>query len=120
MRGRADILLLFFSRNVRARELACSSQQRANSRTSILPPNPHILTRYGSTAELRVVGIETSHTESLTEEPPPKSNDLAVCYLRTRETIINPCVDLAPSLNGCRVLEKKGIAAVLLHTAALL
>ena len=79
------------------------SQQRANSQTSNLPPNPHILTRHRSTAELRVVGIETSRTESLTEEPSPESNDLAMSRLRTRETIISPCVGLliAHSLNMC-------------------
>ena len=87
MRGRADILLLFFTPHLRARELARSSQQRANSQTSNLPPYPHILTRHRSTAELRVVGIETSRTESRTEEPSPESNDLAMSYLRTRETI---------------------------------
>ena len=89
----------FFSRRI--------SQQRANSQTSSLPPNPHIRTRHRSTAELRVVVIETSRTESLTEEPSPESNDLAMSRLRTRETIISPCVSLAPSLNCVRVPEKK-------------
>ena len=37
--------------------------------------------------------------------------------VRTRETIISPCVGLAPSLT-C-VLEKKGTTAVLLYTAVL-
>ena len=41
------------------------ARSRANSQTSNLPPNPHILNRHRSTAELRVVGIETSRTESL-------------------------------------------------------
>ena len=70
------------------------SQQRANSQTTNLPPNPHILTRHRNTAELRVVGIETSRTESLTEEPSPESNDLAMSHPRTREKIISPCVGL--------------------------
>ena len=82
-------------------------QQRANSQTSNLPPNPHILTRHRSTAELRVVGIETSGTESHTEEPSAESNDLAMSRLRTRETIISPCVGLAPSLNVCTSTRKK-------------
>ena len=76
------------------------SQLRANSQTSNLPPNPHIRTRHRSTVELRVV-IETSRTESLTVEPSPESNDLAMSRLRTRETIISPCVGLAPVLNVC-------------------
>ena len=83
------------------------SQQRANSLTSNLSPNPHILTRHRSTAELRVVGIETSRTESLTEEPYSESNDLAMSRLRNRETIISPCVGLAPSLNVCTSTRKK-------------
>ena len=88
------------------RSRACS-QQRANSQTSNLPPNPHILTRHRLSAELRVVGIETSRTESLTEEPSPESNDLAMTRLRTRETIVSPCVGLAPSLNVCTSTRKK-------------
>ena len=95
------------------------ARSRANSQTSNLPPNPHVLTRHRSTAELRVVGIETSRTKSLTEEPSPESNDLVMSRLRTRETIISPCVDLAPSLNVCTSTRKKG-AAVLLYTAVLL
>ena len=93
----------------RISELARSSQQRANSQTSNLLPNPYILTRHGSTAELRVVGIETRRTEPLTEEASPESKDLSMCWLRTRETIISPFVGLAPSH---KVLEKKGIAIV--------
>ena len=94
VRGRADIiLLLFFSPHLRAR-----MQQRANSQTSNLPPNPHILTRHRSTAELRVVGINTNRTESLTEKPSLESNNLAISRLCTRETIISPCVGLGPSL----------------------
>ena len=38
--------------------------------------SPPILTRRRSTAEVRVVGIETSRTESLIEEPTPESNNL--------------------------------------------
>ena len=97
----------FFSRRI--------SQQRANSQTSSLPPNPHIRTRHRSTAELRVVVIETSRTESLTEEPSPESNDLAMSHLRTRETIISPCVGLAPSLNVCT--QKKRNCCTALHTS---
>ena len=91
---------VFFSPHLRARELARS---RANSQTSNLPPNAHILTRHRSAAELRVVGIETSRTESHTEESSPGSNNLAMSRLRTRETIISPCVGLliAHSLNMC-------------------
>ena len=92
------IYFCFFSRRI--------SQQRANSKTSNLPPNPHMRTRHRSTAELRVVVIETSRTESLTEEPSPESNDLAMPRLRTRETVISPCVGLAPSLNVCTSTRK--------------
>ena len=121
MRDRADILLLFFSPHFRARELALSSQQRANSQTSHLPPNPHILTRHRSTAELRVVGIETSRIESITEEPSPEKNDLAMSYLRTRETITGPCDGLATSLN-VRVYEysKKRNCCCTAYTAELM
>ena len=85
----------FFSRRISelASSLAADSRA-ANSQTSNLPPNPHILTRHRITAEQRVVGIETSRTESLTEEPSPESNNLAMSRLRTRETIISPCVGL--------------------------
>ena len=92
-------------------------QQRANSQTSNLPPNPHILTRHRSTAELRVVGIETSRTESLTEEPSPESNDLAISCLRTRETIISPCVGLAPSHNVCTSTRKKRNCCTAVHSS---
>ena len=57
------------------------------SQTCNLPPNPHILTSHRSTAELRVVGIETSRAELLPEEPSPESNDLAMSRPRTRGTI---------------------------------
>ena len=92
------ICCCFFSRRI--------SQPRANSKTFNLPPNPHIRTRHRSTVELRVV-IETSRTESLTEEPSPESNDLAMPRLRTRETIISRCVGLAPSPNVCTSARKK-------------
>ena len=101
MRGRADVLLLFSTRISELASLLAADSSAAKSRTSDLPSNPHILTRHRSTAELRVVGIETSRTESLTVEPSPESNDLAMSRLRTRETIISPCVGLAPSLNVC-------------------
>ena len=120
MRGRAGIFLLFFSpylKSSRAR-----SWQRANSQTSNLPPNPHILTRHHSTAKLRVVGIATSRTESLTVEPSPESNDLAVSRLRTRESIFSPCVGRAPSLNVCTSTRRRRncrIAAVHSSTAVI-
>ena len=98
---------------------ACS-QQRANSQTSNLPPNPHILTRHRSTAELRVVGIKTSRTESHTEEPSPESNDLAMSCLRTRETITNPCARLAPSLNVCTSTRKKRNCCTAVHSTAVI
>ena len=90
-----------------AAELASSlpaDSRAANSQTSNLRRNPHILTRHRSTAKLRVVGIETSRTKSLTDEPSPESNNLAMSRLRNRETIISPCVGLAPSLNVCTCL----------------
>ena len=92
MRGRADTWL--------ASSLAADSRA-ASSQTSNLPPNPHILTHHRSTAELRVVGIETSRTELLTEKPSPESNNLAMSRQRIRGAIINPYVGLAPSLNVC-------------------
>ena len=88
-----------------AAELASSlpaDSRAANSQTSNLRRNPHILTRHRSTAKLRVVGIETSRTESLIEEPTPELNDLSMPRLRIREIIISSCVDLAPaSLKVC-------------------
>ena len=63
-------IVAFFSRRIS--ELASSiaaDSRAANLQTSNLQPNPHILTRHRSTAELRMVGIETSRPESLTEEP---------------------------------------------------
>ena len=107
----------------RISELASSlaaDSRAANSQTSNLPPNPHVLTRHRSSAELRVVVIETSRTESLTEEPSPESSNLAMSRLRTRETIISPCVDLAPSLNVCtRIKRNNCCAAVHSSTAAI-
>ena len=78
------IYCCFFSRRISelASSLAADSRA-ANSQIFNLPPNPHILTRHRSTAELRVVGIETSRPELLTEEPSPESNNLAMSRLRT-------------------------------------
>ena len=112
-------MLLFFSPHLRARELARS---RANSQTSNLSPNPHILTRHRSTEELRVVGIATSRTESLTVEPSPESNDLVMSRLRTQETIISPCVSpcvgLDTSLNVCTSTRKKRNCCTAVHSTA--
>ena len=74
------------------------ARSRANSQTFNLPP---ILTRHRSTAELRVVGIETSRTESLTEEPTPDAHNIDMSRLRIRERHTRSCVGLAPSLNVC-------------------
>ena len=79
-----------------ASQLAAHS--RANSQTFNLPP---ILTRHRSTAELRVVGIETSRTTSLVEEPTPESNNIAMSRQRIRERHISSCVGLAVSLDVC-------------------
>ena len=71
----------------RVSELASSlaaDSRAANSQASNLPPNPHILIRHRSTAELRVVGVETSRIEPLTEDPSPESNNLAIFRLHTR------------------------------------
>ena len=95
MRGRADILLLL-SPHISAR-----SQQSKFANYRSPPIHPYILTRHRSTAELPVVGIETSRTESLTEEPTPEFNDLAMSRLRIRETNISSSVGLAPSLETC-------------------
>ena len=120
VQGRADIFP-FFSRRIS--ELASSlavDNRSANSKISSLPHNPHILTRHLSTAELRVVGIETSRPDSLTEEPSPESNNLAMSRPRTRETTISPCVDRAPLLNVCtRKKRNNCCAAVHSNTAVI-
>ena len=109
------------SRYIPAFLLAASQSSRArstaNSQTSDPPPNPDILTRHRSTAEMRVIGIETSRTEPLTAEASPESNDLAMSRLRTRETTISPCVGLALSPDVC-TLKKRNCCT--LHTAVLL
>ena len=74
------------------------ARSRANSQTFNLPP---ILTRHRSTAELRVVGMETGRTDSLIEEPTPESNNIAMSCLRIRERRSSSCVGLALSLNVC-------------------
>ena len=74
-----------------ASSLAADSRA-ANSRTSNLPPSAYILTRHRSTAQLRVVGIEGSLTDWLEEEPSPKSHNLAMCRLRTKERISVPAL----------------------------
>ena len=61
---------------------------------------------------MRVVGIETSRTESLIEEPTPESNDLDMSRIRIRETI-SPCVGPAPSLNVCIRNSRTNIYVVL-------
>ena len=115
------IYCCFFSRRISELARSLAARSRANSRTCNLPPNPHILTRHRSTAELRVVGIETSRIESITEEPSPEKNDLAMSYLRTRETITGPCDGLATSLN-VRVYEysKKRNCCCTAYTAELM
>ena len=105
------------SRHVVAFFLAARSQQRTISQTSNLSPNPHILTRHRSTAELRVVGIETCRTESLADEPSSESNDLAMSSLRTQETNISPCVGLAPSPNVCTSTRKKRSCCTPVHSS---
>ena len=76
-----------------------ASQLTAFLQTSNLPP---IFTQPRSTAELRVVSIESRCTQSLLEEPTPESNDLAMFCLLIRERIIISCVGLAPTwLNVC-------------------
>ena len=67
-------------------------------KTFNLPP---IITRHRSTAELRVVGIETSRTESLIGEPTPESHNIAMSGLRIQERHSSSCVGLAPLLNVC-------------------
>ena len=70
-----------------ASQLAYSS---ANSQTPISPPILTSSPGHRSAAELRVVGIETSRTESPIEEPTPESNDLAMSHLHIREIIVSP------------------------------
>ena len=111
-------IVVFFSPHLKSSR--ARSQQRANSQTCNLPPNPHIFTRHRSTAELRVVGIETSRTESLSKETSPESNDLAMSRLRTRETIISPCVGLTPSLNVCTSTRRKSNCCTAVHSTAVL
>ena len=106
------------SQSWRARSQQTAEQQiRKNS---ILPPNPHMLTRHRSSAELRVVGIETSSAESLAEEPSPDSNNLAMSRLRTRETIVSPCVGLAPSLNACTRKKRKNCCTAVHSSTAVI
>ena len=70
-----------------------------NSQASNLP---QILSRHRSTAELRVVGNQTTRTKSLVEEPFPESNKLAMSRLPIRKIIISSFVGLsATSLNVC-------------------
>ena len=110
------------SPHLRAGELARGRHQSSKFANFNLPPNPHIPTRHRSTAELRVVDIKTSRTESLTEEPSPESNNLAMSRLRvrTRETIISPCVGLALSINVCtRKKRNNGNTAVHSSTAVI-
>ena len=117
------IYCCFFSRRIS--ELASSQQRKfANfqspSQSSHPHPSPqHYRTASRSIAELRVVGIETSRTESLTEEPSPESNDLVMSRLRTRETIITPCVGLAPSLINVCTRKKRNSTAVHSSTAVI-
>ena len=110
---RSSRYIVFFSPHLRSRELARSREQ--NSQTSNLPPNPQILTRHRCTAGVRVVGIATSRTESLTVEPSPESNDLAMSRLHTRETIISP-FGLVPSLNVCTSTRKKRNRCTAVHS----
>ena len=109
MRGRADIYFCcFFSHRIS--ELASSlaaDTKAANSQTSNLPPNPYIHTRHRITAELRVVGIETSRTESLTEEPSPESNNLAMSRLYEPEKRLSVPAFLPSSFTQCVCSKKK-------------
>ena len=98
------MLLLLVSPHLRAREL---TRSRENSQTSNLPPNPHILTRHRSTAELRAVGIENSRTESLTEEPSPESNNLAMSRLYEPEKRLSVPAFLPSSFTQCVCSKKK-------------
>ena len=101
-------MLLFFSSHFKISRVR--SQQRANSQTSNLPPNPHILPRHRSTAELRVVGIETSRTESLTEEPSPGLNNLAVYVPSTHPRNVYQSLHWRNSFTQRVLSEKKGTA----------
>ena len=104
------MLLLFFSPHLAAESKFANFQS---------PTQSHIRTRHRSTTEQRVVVIETSRTESLTEEPSPESNDLAMSRLRTRETIISPCVGIATSLNVCTSTRKKrNCCSAAVHSSA--
>ena len=111
----------FFSRRIS--ELASSLEVEskfANFQSPTQSSHPHPAPQHCRTAELRVVGIETSRTESLTEEPSHESHDLAMSRLRTRETIIRPGVGLALHSTCVRVLEIKATDVLLLYTAVLL
>ena len=78
--------------------ISSGSQQSKSAKR--IHPAP-ILTRHRSTAQLPVVGIETSRTESLIEEPTPESNNIAMPRLRIRARHISSFVRLALSLNVC-------------------
>ena len=73
---------------------------RSREQIRKLPISHPILTSAPGTAALQ--NCESSSKRAVPdrlEEPSPESNDLAMSRLRTRETIISPCVSLAPSLN---------------------
>ena len=101
------IYCCFFSRRISelASSLAAESKF-ANFQSPTQSSHPHPAPQHCRTAELRVVGIETSRTESLTEKPFPESNDLAMSRLRIRETIIDQSLRW-PSSFTRRVCSKK-------------
>ena len=110
------IYCCFFSRRIS--ELASSlvaESKFANLQSPNQSSHPHPAPQHCTTAELRVIGIETSRTESLTEEPSHESHDLAMSRLRTRETINRPGVGLALHSTCVRVLEIKATDVLLLY-----
>ena len=100
MRVGADIYIVAFC-------LTASQLARGRENTQTFFYLPHILTRHRSTAELQVVGMETSRSKSHVEEPTPESHDIAMFRLRIRERHTISCVGLGPSLN---VLTRNSIS----------
>ena len=101
------------SQSSRARLQLATESKFANFQSHTQSSHPHPPQH----CRLRVVGIETSRTESRTEEPPPESNNLVMSRRRTGEMIISPCVGVAPSLNVCTSTRKNRNCCAAVHSS---
>ena len=94
-----------------------SSQLAAISQTSNLPP---ILTPQRSTAELRLVGVETSCSPLLTEERMPESNDLAMSRPRIRQNDLSaPALGWLQLHSTCVLAARKRIPGMWFYRVGL-